>query len=495
MDSRTDRRWGRWQALPLRWQMTVLVAGLIVATLAGLGLFLDLRLSVYLQASSAAYLHQLADPYIAGETHLAPLRRADPERTAAFVLSRLTYDLAAEIDGPESFALVATSDGTLVPLPAGPGQRPMLPISTPPVDTGELVQAANGGHEVRLVTTDAGRRYLVLLVPIAVNGQTIGVAILGDSLARSDALLQTFRLTLLVGTIVAALAAGLAARGLIAAALRPLGGVVAATRRVAAGDWNVRVGCDAPPNELGQLARSFDQMVERLQEVFEAQRRFVADASHELRTPLTAIGGMLEMLEINADRGDPSTRQRIQVATTREVERLGHLVDDLLTLSRVERDGPARELVTLDTAVSELRPTLEALTQGHDLQLRLARVPPVLGQQTRLEQVVVNLVENASKYTPPGGRITVDVGEESGQVVLQVSDTGVGIRPEVLPRIFERFFRADTSRARATGGFGLGLAIVQAIVTAHRGTVEVASQPGEGTTFVVRLPAAIVETS
>jgi signal transduction histidine kinase len=161
----------------------------------------------------------------------------------------------------------------------------------------------------------------------------------------------------------------------------------------------------------------------------------------------------------------------------------------------VERDGPARELVTLDTAVSELRPTLEALTQGHDLQLRLARVPPVLGQQTRLEQVVVNLVENASKYTPPGGRITVDVGEESGQVVLQVSDTGVGIRPEVLPRIFERFFRADTSRARATGGFGLGLAIVQAIVTAHRGTVEVASQPGEGTTFVVRLPAAIVETS
>ncbi len=490
-----------WRSLSLRWQMTVVVASLIALTLASLGLFLDLSLAAYLEDSSSARLHQLADPVITRETReaLRPLFPRGSSRSGppadSVILSRLAFDLANAIDGPETFALVTTPDGTLAPLdPASPG-RAALQVPQLPLDPTTFARVVQRRQVESHVTSDGGTRYLVLFVPLVVGGRVIGVAVLGDSLARADALLRTFQLSLLGGTLVAALVAGLAARALIAAGLRPLGRVGAAPRRVAAGDWETRVGRDVSSRELGQLAQSFDQMVEQLQKVFEAQRRFVADASHELRTPLTAVSGMLEMIELNADGGDPAARRRIQAALTREVERLGRLVDDLLTLSRVEREEPTPELVQLDSVVAELRPTLEALANGHDLYLQVDPVPPVLGQRMHLEQVVVNLVENAAKYTPAGGRIGVEVHSRAGQVILRIQDTGVGIHPEALPRIFERFYRADTSRARASGGSGLGLAIVQAIVAAHHGTVDVISQVGQGTAFTIGLPAVVVDAA
>jgi len=166
-----------------------------------------------------------------------------------------------------------------------------------------------------------------------------------------------------------------------------------------------------------------------------------------------------------------------------------------LILSRTERDDPTPDLVQLDLVVDELRPTLQALTQGHALRLRLAPVSPVLGHRGRLEQVIVNLVDNAAKYTPPDGAIDVDVGNEAESVVLRVSDTGAGIPPEVVSHIFERFYRADSSRARSTGGFGLGLSIVQSVVTAHRGTVDVSSENGRGTAVTVCLPSVVVDES
>jgi two-component system, OmpR family, sensor kinase len=493
-----NRTWRRWQSLPLRWQITAIVAGLIVATLASLGVFLELRLSGYVEATSMTHLHQVADPVIARDTLVSSFRRTNPSAGLTtfdlLLLSHLAGDLAAQVDGPDSFALVAATDGTTIALPSGPTTRAGVSIPQPPIDSAALVRAASDQREVATLTSDTTGRYLVLFVPVLVQEQVIGVAVLGDSLAAGDALLSTFRISLLVGTLIATLLAGFAARMLITRALQPLGQVVAATRRVAAGDWGVRVGGDAPLNELGELARSFDRMVEQLQAAFETQRQFVADASHELRSPLTAVGGMLEMLEINADRGDPAARERIQAGLTREVERMSRLVDDLLTLSRIERDGPVSELVQLDAVVAELRPTLEALAQGHELTVQLAPVRPVLGQRTRLEEIVVNLVDNAAKYTPAGGTITLTVQDEGDSVVLRVCDTGIGIRPDALSRIFERFYRADYSRARATGGFGLGLAIVQAVVTAHRGTVEVASQLDQGSVFTVRLPSVIVES-
>ena len=263
-----------------------------------------------------------------------------------------------------------------------------------------------------MTASDGKARYLILIAPVIVDDKVIGLAVLGDSLARGDALVRTFQLTLLIGTLVAALAVGFAARALIAAALQPLGRVVTATALQRAIGARALAGT-LLRNEPGTARPFLDQMVEQLQEVFEAQRQFVADASHELRTPLTAIGGMLEMLEMNADQDDPATRQRIQVAATREVERLARLVDNLLTLSRIESEGPAPEIVQLDDVVADLRPTLEALTTGQRIDIQLDHVPPVLGQRTRLEQVVIDLVKNAGKYTPPGGRIGLAVRAEA----------------------------------------------------------------------------------
>src|SRR5438270_7078204 len=218
-----------WRGLPLRWQMTILVAGLTVATLAAFGLFLDLRLTTYLEASSAAHLHQLADPIIGGETRHVPFRRAEPGQNSTIqdvlLLGRLAADLAIQVDGPDSFAVVATPDGRIVPLPASLTGRSVLPTTTLPIDPAILSRAISGPEEVRLVVNAARGRYLVLLVPLAVDEQVVGVAVLGDSLAPGEALLSTFRLSLLLGTLVAAIAAGLAARALISRALRPLGEV------------------------------------------------------------------------------------------------------------------------------------------------------------------------------------------------------------------------------------------------------------------------------
>lgn len=488
-----------WRSLSLRWQLTVVVAGVIVLALAALGLFLDLRLSAYVESSGGSYLHQIADPIVLREVTHPPEKKADaagkkPAPPASDViqggvnLTRLARDLRAELGGPESFAQVTTPSGVVVPVPS---PEDSVSAAEPAVPAPLVARAVAQRREVRTIVEMGSARYLVLVDPLVANGQLVGTLALGVSLARGDALLSALRLTFLLGGLVVAVVTGLLAGVLVGLALRPLRRVVSATRRVAAGDMGARVGASASitgENELIQLGQAFDRMVERLEEAFAAQRRFVADASHELRSPLTAVGGMIEMLELGADGGDPATRQRIQRSLIREVDRMGRLVADLLTLSRIDRAPPRLEPLRLDAVVEDLRAPLEVLAREHLLAIQVGPVPPIVGSADLLAQVVINLVENATKYTPAGGRIDVGVGVDEGWVYLRVADSGSGVSPDAIPRIFERFYRADTSRSRASGGFGLGLAIVGAIVAAHGGTVGVESAVGVGTVFTVRFP-------
>ncbi len=216
---------------------------------------------------------------------------------------------------------------------------------------------------------------------------------------------------------------------------------------------------------------------------------FVAEAAHELRTPLTALGGMVEMLQMGADRGDQATVRRMLDTMDREIGRLGRLVGDLLTLSRLDAEQPlALVPVELAPLVTEVAQQTRLLARGQDVQLRIDASPTVLGDADRLKQVLINLTDNALKFTPAGGRVELRLDQVNGRARLAVADTGSGIAPELVPRVMDRFARGDASRARATGGAGLGLSIARSIVEAHGGSIALESQIGHGTSAIVELP-------
>ena len=278
------------------------------------------------------------------------------------------------------------------------------------------------------------------------------------------------------------LALGTAACGLLA---RRVGGPVEelaeAARLVAAGDWQARANETTGPSEVRSLAADFNAMVGQLRESLETQRRFAADASHELKTPLTSVGAMAEILETHDV--DPANRNRALVVIGREVERMEHLVNDLLTLSRLEH--PDQEAAPLELA-SEIQGLLdEYRLRRPNLSWKLTPNLRVRIAPQHWQRLVRNLLDNALRYTPADRNVSVVL--KSG-VLLEVRDEGEGIAEEALPHLFKRFYRADVSRARASGGTGLGLSIVQTITHNAGGQVEIASSPGQGTTVTVRLP-------
>jgi two-component system OmpR family sensor kinase len=238
-------------------------------------------------------------------------------------------------------------------------------------------------------------------------------------------------------------------------------------------------------------------MLERLEESFEAEReakeqmrRFVADASHELRTPLTSIHGFLEVLL----RGAANRPEQLHTALNSmlgESQRMKKLVEDLLTLAKLDRTPVVqRTEVRLDQVIAEMEPHLRMLAGDRDVQFDLQPGLTAMCDEDNIKQVVLNLFHNAVQHTDPQrGTIAVRLSAHSRQAELEVRDNGPGIAPEHLPHVFERFYRIDASRTRKQGGAGLGLSISQAIVEAHGGTIEVHSEPGQGATFKVTLPA------
>lgn len=237
------------------------------------------------------------------------------------------------------------------------------------------------------------------------------------------------------------------------------------------------------------IAMSQLELVKQLQTM---RREFVANVSHELRSPLTSILGYAETLLYDPPE-DEEQKTRFLVAVVREAQRMQRLVEDMLNLSRIESGQASPQFVgaNLHNIVGRVLTQLKG--QADQARVKLSNeVPPELRLEcdpVQIEQVVYNLVSNGIQYTPAGGSVTVSGWAEADKVALRVTDTGIGIPPADLPRIFERFYRVDKARSRATGATGLGLAIVKHIVDAHRGKVSVESEPGHGSSFTVELPA------
>jgi two-component system OmpR family sensor kinase len=273
-------------------------------------------------------------------------------------------------------------------------------------------------------------------------------------------------------------------------ALTPLEQIATTAEKITSRNLNERLHRVVTGDEIEKLSASLNRMMDRLEESFHHVHRFSADVSHEIRTPLSILRAELEDL-LKTQELTPRLRESIGSALE-EVERLSRIAEQLLEMTRLEAGEMLSDLTVLDlgdlarTTVEQLR----LLADEKKLAMNFHDGPslPVLGDSLRLRQVVVNLVDNAIKYTPQGGTISISSGQADGRAILEVSDTGIGIPQEALPHIFERFYRVDGARSRHLGGTGLGLAIVRSICTAFGGAISVQSVSGSGTTFRVELP-------
>jgi heavy metal sensor kinase len=309
-----------------------------------------------------------------------------------------------------------------------------------------------------------------------------------EEVDRELKILLTALLT--AGPLALVLSGGLA-YGLARKALAPVGQLHRMTAQITADRLDRRLPVADPGDELGHLAETINAMIARLERSFAEVRRFTADASHELRTPLTAI-----RTEAEVALAKPLTAAEhldLLGSILEECGRLTRLTEQLLALAREDAGASPQaheplDLAALLGAVAEtMRPLAEA--KGLRLDVRGADGLGVHGDSARLRQVFYNLLDNAVKYTPEGGSIEVRLGRGGHEAVVTVRDTGVGIPPEHLPHVFDRFYRVDKARTRAEGGTGLGLSIARSIVTAHGGRIELTSVPGHGTTCTVFLPA------
>ncbi len=413
----------------------------------------------------------------------------------------LTPEVAAVLEVVPDFLLVTSRDGRL--LFASPDARALTfsefeqlnAITRPPPSGGGTGGTGGTPHATaryRVMPNGPTLHYIVRAVPDA--GDQFGAILAGADTRSAELRLDQLLLTILIAFFIGVVPAILVGGWIAGRALEPVDRMITEVREITDGrSLHRRLAVQMERDELGRLAETLNQMMTRLERSFAALRRFTADASHELKTPLTVVRAGVERA-ITRPGLPPDTLAPLE-ETLHEVNRMTELLDSLLTLARAD-EGRAdlhREPVDLREIIGEAGETGELLAEqaGVGIDIRLPPKPLVLAvDRSRMRQLALNLIENAVKYTPRGGQVSVELAGSDGRVVFTVADTGIGIAPGDLPHVFDRFWRADSARTRTSerAGTGLGLAICKWIAEAHGGTIEVQSRPGRGTTFTVGLP-------
>jgi two-component system OmpR family sensor kinase len=361
------------------------------------------------------------------------------------------------------------------------------------VPTGDHHDAA---RYLTVASKDGETHYRVRVFPELGRDGSQLVLILAASLHPMESTLHRLFFIELLTTLAALAAMAAIALYVVRLGLRPLDEIEETAAAIGAGDLSRRVARADEGTEVGRLGIALNAMLGQIEKAFLAReasesrlRRFVADASHELRTPLSAVRAYAELFTRGA-ASRPDDLERTMAGISRESERMSLLVEDLLLLARLDEGRPLEhEPVQLDEVVSEAVETARTVDPDRPIEVELEPAR-VLGDRDRLRQVVDNLLANVRAHTPAGSPARVAVRRVDGTAELEVDDSGPGMDAEEVERVFERFFRADPSRARASGGVGLGLAIVAAVAEAHGGSVDAASAPGKGATFRVSVPLA-----
>ncbi|MEE8636855.1 MAG: HAMP domain-containing sensor histidine kinase [Dehalococcoidia bacterium] len=354
-----------------------------------------------------------------------------------------------------------------------------------PTNLSLIEQGFAGNVAVQTVSAGDSVKVRIMVSPMYLREQVLLLEV-AQSLNHIDTTMSRVRWALLASVLLALALAAISGGAVVRNALSPVSQLVRITRSIeASSDLSRRVGYKGPPDEIGELATTFDHMIEHLDRVFQSQRDFVADASHELRGPLTVIRGNLDLLRRNLSA---ENRRESVRAIQRETARMVKIVDDLLLLAEAQSAQPAQEQkVALREIVLEELSRAKTLAGKRTITVDRLEDLVIMGDAQRLKQLLANLVDNAIKHTSEQGTIIFSLFKDGEWARLEVADNGIGIAPEHLPHLFDRFYRIDKARSRASGGTGLGLPIVKAVAEQHGGKVSAASELGKGSIFSVWL--------
>jgi heavy metal sensor kinase len=461
----------------LRFRLTVWYAGLLAGLLLLFGFSTWFGLRQYLHWSLQEVLRSQAQQI--GENFLLDVQTSGE----SYVIEEINEHYAPELNN--RFVRVTRADGSVLYASGKPQAGGFDPSSL------AVLNPAPGREWLRTAHLPGGE-LLIFTLPFSARDNSRFLIEVGAPYEQVERVLYGLLLALALGLpLTVALAIG-GGYWLMRRALKPVDEITQSAEQISSRNLGQRLPVAKTGDELERLSRALNRMIARLDESFQYIRRFTADASHELRTPLTVLRGELEALAQPA-RLDAETSATIG-SLLEETERLTRIVESLLAISRLDAGEAQMERVRFDLAELAATTTEQMRLLAEDKQIALTCQTNgsviVEGDRARLKQVVVNLLDNALKYTYVDGKVCVEVSTVDGRARLNVEDTGIGIPAEALPHVFERFYRVDKARSRQMGGAGLGLAIVKSIVTAHGGQITVESNEGRGSSFRVELPLA-----
>jgi heavy metal sensor kinase len=466
----------------IRFRLTVWYAGLLAGLLVLFGFSVYLGLSQYLGWTMEETLSQQAKQI--GSAWLGEVGVSGE----SYVAEEINEHFSPKING--RFVRITRSDGGVMYLSDEPESKRFDPSLVPPLKA----QAGQESLREELLSGDGG--LMIFALPFTAKDGARYVIEVGASSHEIERALHGLLLAIAIGLPVVVTVAIAGGYLLMRRALRPIDEITQSAERITSRNLGERLPAPKTGDELERLSVGLNRMIARLDESFQHIDRFSADASHELRTPLTILRGELEAA---AQQRQITLELRETLGSAlEETERLSRIVESLMAISRLDAGEARVDLARFDLAelASSTTEQMRLLAEDKNIALRCEaeRHVRVVGDSARLKQVIVNLVDNAIKYTPAGGFVVVKVYASNGRAALEVKDNGVGIPPEAAPHIFERFYRVDKARSRQMGGAGLGLSIIKAIVTAHGGQVRVESVEGKGSRFLIELPVADEES-
>ena len=367
-----------------------------------------------------------------------------------------------------------------------------------PLSQEAYADALSGTNSYETFLVDGKHPIRVITMPILREKKLVNLVQVGTSLEAVKETLRNLRIFLFTAVPSVLVFATLFARFLARRALKPISKIIKTARDIGQGqELNQRIPVFKVQDELGQLALTFNEMMDRLENSFAQMRQFSSDASHELRTPLTVLQGQNEL--VLSKLRDPKEYQEVIISNLEEIKYMSKVLEDLFVLSRSDENQVLLNYKRMDLRdlVEEVCRHAEILAEEKDISIVIAFLEQVKinGDEVRLRQMVWNILHNGIKYTQPGGELKVSLLEESGFALLSIQDTGIGIPEKDLPFIFDRFYRVDKARSKDEGGSGLGLSICRHIAEAHKGKIKVESKPGLGTRFKIHIPSTGREAS